>query len=99
MTERVPDPLEYVTHYKMVGGGGCCVYAWHWVGNSWFEVATSVCSRDDTYDETLAESLARENAIEYRSIKLPLRPDSDRHSLTQEEFNIIVSEAIYRIGF
>jgi hypothetical protein len=98
-TERVPDPLEFLQHRAFAGGGGICIYAWHWAGNSFFEVATAICSRDDVYDEKVAEEMVRHNAVQFQCIKLPLRADSPRYTLDANQFEILVTEALYRTGF
>lgn len=91
MTTRTPDPVEYLRHIVNVDGkGGLCLYAWHWAGNSWFEVTTNICSMDDFYDEALSERLVRENAMAYRMIKLPLRADMDRFHLTTSDLEVLM---------
>ena len=84
------DPIEYIRHVVGKDGkGGFCLYAWHFEGNSWFEIATSICSQDDVYDQSLAEQLVRSNAISYRCCKLPV-PTQWKDNLSTEQFEHLV---------
>lgn len=95
MTTRTPDPVEYIHHHENADGkGGVCLYAWHWSGNSFFEVATTICSRDDDYDQKLADEMVRAHAMDYNMIRLPIDPRMDRFHLTQDQLETMLLTSI-----
>jgi hypothetical protein len=100
ISKRLPEHkmIDVRRHITLAGGfGGMCVYAWHEYGNSWVNIATSICSKDDVYVKKTANELIGKAIAAGQFIRVPI-PNYERRRLLPRDLRAWIDNGFLR-GF
>ena len=95
-SKTVEHKLIHVVHHEPFDGnkGGVCFIAYHYSGDSFIRVCSSVCSTRDQYSRKIGHRLALHEMHNLSGVRLPIPAYLSRHNISYRDLRDLLNVVV-----